>query len=98
MQEIADATSTHVMITTGWTRMVAQAIARREALAVHRKQQRDAGAKWNQRSHPVAVLGAPEMGFGENVLPYLRRSVEGVAIRCTSRELAAACCRRRELA
>jgi hypothetical protein len=76
--------------------MVAQAIARREALAVHRKQQRDAGAKWNQRSHPVAVLGAPEMGFGENVLPYLRRSVEGVAIRCTSRELAAACCRRRK--
>jgi hypothetical protein len=58
------------------------------------EQQRDVGVKWNQRSRPVAVLAAPGMGFGENVLPYLRRSVEGLAVHATSRELCGACRRR----
>jgi hypothetical protein len=93
VQEVADAAL--VTLTAGWTRVVAQETARREAAAAHNEQQRDVGAKWNQRSRPVAVLGAPGMGYGENVLPYLRRSVEGVALHATSRELRGACRRRR---
>jgi hypothetical protein len=93
VQEIADAAL--VTLTAGWTRVVAQETARREAKTAHHEQQRDAGAKWNQRSRPVAVLGAPCMGFGENVLPYLHRSVEGRAVHATSRELGDACRRRR---
>ena len=93
VQEVADAAV--VTFTAGWTRVVAQETARREAAAAHNEQQRDVGAKWNQRSRPVAVLGAPGMGYGENVLPYLRRSVEGVAVHATSRELRGACRRRR---
>ncbi len=93
VQEVADAAV--VTLTACWTRVVAQETARREAAAAHSEQQRDVGAKWNQRSRPVAVLGAPGMGYGENVLPYLRRSVEGVALHATSRELRGACRRRR---
>jgi hypothetical protein len=93
VQEVADAAL--LTLTAGWTRVVAQETARREAAAAHNEQQRDVGAKWNQRSRPVAVLGAPGMGYGENVLPYLRRSVEGVAVHATSRELRGACRRRR---
>ena len=93
VQEVADAAL--LTFTAGWTRVVAQESARREAAAAHNEQQRDVGAKWNQRSRPVAVLGAPGMGYGENVLPYLRRSVEGVALHATSRELRGACRRRR---
>jgi hypothetical protein len=93
VQEVADAAL--LTLTSGWTRVVAQETARREAAAAHNEQQRDVGAKWNQRSRPVAVLGAPGMGYGENVLPYLRRSVEGVAVHATSRELRGACRRRR---
>jgi hypothetical protein len=93
VQEVADAAL--VTLTVGWTRVVAQETARREAAAAHNEQQRDVGAKWNQRSRPVVVLGAPGMGYGENVLPYLRRSVEGVALHATSRELRGACRRRR---
>ncbi len=93
VQEVADATL--VTLTAGWARVVAQETARREAAAAHNEQQRDVGAKWNQRSRPVAVMGAPGMGYGENVLPYLRRSVEGVALHATSRELRGACHRRR---
>jgi hypothetical protein len=70
--------------------------ARREAEAAHHEQQREMGAQWNRRSRAVAVLGAPGMGFGENVLPYLRRSVEGLAVHATSRELGGACRRRRK--
>jgi hypothetical protein len=93
VQVVADAAL--VTLTAGWTRVVAQETARREAAAAHNEQQRDVGAKWNQRSRPVAVLGAPGMGYGENVLPYLRRLVEGVALHATSRELRGACRRRR---
>jgi hypothetical protein len=93
VQEVADAAL--VTLTAGWARVVAHETARREAAAAHNEQQRDVGAKWNQRSRPVAVLGAPGMGYGENVLPYLRRSVEGVAVHATSRELRGACRRRR---
>ena len=93
VQEVADAAL--VTLTAGWARVVAHETARREAAAAHNEQQRDVGAKWNQRSRPVAVLGAPGMGYGENVLPYLRRSVEGVALHATSRELQGACRRRR---
>jgi hypothetical protein len=93
VQEVADAAL--VTMTAGWARVVAQETARREAAAAHNEQQRDVGAKWNLRSRPVAVLGAPGMGYGENVLPYLRRSVEGVAVHATSRELRGACHRRR---
>ena len=93
VQEVADAAL--VTLTAGWTRVVAQETARREAAAAHNEQQRDVGAKWNQRSRPVAVLGAPGMGYGQNVLPYLRRSLEGVALHATSRELRGACRRRR---
>ena len=93
VQEVADAAL--VTMTAGWARVVALETARREAAAAHNEQQRDVGAKWNQRSRPVAVLGAPGMGYGENVLPYLRRSVEGVAVHATSRELRGACRRRR---
>jgi hypothetical protein len=93
VQEIADAAL--ITLTAGWTHVVAQETARREAAAAHHEQQRDVGAKWNLRSRAVAVLGAPGMGFGENVLPYLRRSVEGLAAHATSRELAGACRRRR---
>jgi len=92
VQEVANAAS--VSLTAGWTRVVAQETARRDAAAAHNEQQRDVGAKWNNRSRPVAVLGAPGMGYGENVLPYLRRSVEGVAVHATSRELQGACRRR----
>jgi len=92
VQEVADAAL--VTLTAGWTRVVAQETARREAAAAHNEQQRDVGAKWNNRSRVVAVLGAPGMGYGENVLPYLRRSVEGVALHATSRELRGACRRR----
>jgi hypothetical protein len=93
VQEVADAAL--ITLTAGWARVVAHETARREAAVAHNEQQRDVGAKWNQRSRPVAVMGAPGMGFGENVLPYLRRSVEGVALHATSRELRGACCRRR---
>jgi hypothetical protein len=93
VQEVADAAL--VTLTAGWARVVAHETARREAAAAHNEQQRDVGAKWNQRSRPLAVLGAPGMGYGENVLPYLRRAVEGVAVHATSRELRGACRRRR---
>jgi hypothetical protein len=94
VQEIADAAL--VTLNAGWTCVVAQETARREAAAVHHEQQRDVGAQWNHRSRAVAVLGAPGMGYGENVLPYLRRSVEGLAVHATSRELGGACHRRRK--
>jgi hypothetical protein len=93
VQEIADAAL--ITLAAGWTRVVAQETARREAATAHHEQQRGVGAQWNQRSRAVAVLGAPGMGYGENVLPYLRRSVEGVAVHATSRELGGACRRRR---
>jgi hypothetical protein len=93
VQEVADAAL--VTLTAGWARVVAHETARRDAAVAHNEQQRDVGAKWNQRSRPVAVMGAPGMGYGENVLPYLRRSVEGVAVHATSRELRGACRRRR---
>jgi hypothetical protein len=70
--------------------------SRREAVVAHHEQQRDVGAQWNRRSRAVAVLGAPGMGYGENVLPYLRRSSEGLAVHATSRELGGACRRRRK--
>ena len=93
VQEIADAAL--ITLAAGWTRVVAQETARREAAAAHDEQQRAVGAQWNQRSRAVAVLGAPGMGYGENVLPYLRRSSEGLAVHATSRELGGACRRRR---
>jgi hypothetical protein len=93
VQQVADVAL--VTLVTGWTRVVAQETARRETVAAHGEQQRDTGAKWNQRSRSVAVLGAPGMGYGENVLPYLRRSLEGFAVHATSRELGGACRRRR---
>jgi hypothetical protein len=94
VQEIADAAL--VTLTAGWTRVVTQETARREAAATHHEQQRGVGAQWNRRSRAVAVLGAPGMGYGENVLPYLRRSSEGFAVHATSRELGGACRRRRK--
>jgi hypothetical protein len=94
VQEIADAAL--VTLNAGWPRVVAQETARREAAAVHHERQRDVGAQWNHRSRAVAVLGAPGMGYGENVLPYLRRSVEGLSVHATSRELGGACRRRRQ--
>jgi hypothetical protein len=93
VQEIADAAL--VTLAAGWTRVVAQETARREAAAARHEQLRGVGAQWNQRSRAVAVLGAPGMGYGENVLPYLRRSSEGLAVHATSRELGGACRRRR---
>ena len=93
VQAVADAAV--VTLTAGWARVVAHETARREAAAAHNEQQRGVGAKWNHRSRPVALMGAPGMGYGENVLPYLRRSVEGVAVHATSRELRGACRRRR---
>ena len=78
-------------LTAGWTRVVAQERARRTAAAAHNEQQRDVGAQWNLRSRVVAVLGAPCMGCGRHVLPFLRRSVEGRAVHATSRELGGAC-------
>jgi hypothetical protein len=93
VQEVADAAL--VTLAAGWARVVAHETARRQSAAAHNEQQRDVGAKWNHRSRPVAVMGAPGMGYGENVLPYLRRSVEGVALHATSRELRGACRRRR---
>jgi hypothetical protein len=93
VREIADAAL--VTLAAGWTRVVALETARREAAAAHTEQQRIVGAQWNQRSRAVAVLGAPGMGYGENVLPYLRRLLEGLAAHATSRELGGACRRRR---
>jgi hypothetical protein len=90
----AGADAALVTLTAGWSRLMAQETVRREAAAAHNEQQREVGAKWNQWSRPVAVLGAPGMGYGENVLPFLRRSVEGVALHATSRELRDACRRR----
>jgi hypothetical protein len=85
------ATAALHQLTDGLARVVAHETTRREAVAAHNEQQRDLGAKWNKRSRTVAVLGAPGMGYGENVLPYLRRSVEGMALHATSRELRGAC-------
>jgi hypothetical protein len=92
VQEVADAAL--VTLTAGWTRVVAHETTRREAATARKEQQRIEGVQWNLRSRPVAVLGAPGMGYGENVLPYLRRSVEGMALHATSRELRGAFRRR----
>jgi hypothetical protein len=80
-----------VTLTAGWSRLVAQETARRETAAAHNEQQRNVGAQWNQRSRPVAVLGAPGMGYGFNVMPFLCRSMEGRVLHATSRELRDAC-------
>jgi hypothetical protein len=44
-------------------------------------------AAWNNRSRAVAVLGSSGLGWGVNVLPYLRPSVEGRAMHATSQEI-----------
>jgi hypothetical protein len=44
-------------------------------------------AAWNNRSRAVAVLGSSGLGWGVNVLPYLRSSVEGRAMHATSQEI-----------
>ena len=44
-------------------------------------------AAWNHQSRAVAVLGSSGLGWGVNVLPYLRPSVEGRAMHATSQEI-----------
>jgi hypothetical protein len=49
----------------------------------------------NNRSRAVAVLGSAGIGWGVNVLPFLRRSVEGRALHATSLEIRVAARRTR---
>ncbi len=82
-------------LAAAWPRAVAEEHTRYTAALEIHKQHAAVAAQWNRRSRPVAVLGAPGMGYGFNVLPYLRRSFEGRALHATSVELRGACRLRR---
>ena len=89
VQEVA--TAALDALTAGWTRVVAAEADRRKAATAMYKQRADVAGQWNLRSRPVAVLGAPGLGFGRHVLPFLRRSEEGRALHATSVEIRGAC-------
>jgi hypothetical protein len=74
-----------------WPRAVEEERMRQVAAAERHQREANEACHWNRRSRAVAVLGAPGMGYGFNVLPFLRRSLEGVAVHGTSVELRGAC-------
>jgi hypothetical protein len=74
-----------------WPREVEAERVRHAAASERHRQEADVAGQWNRRSRPVAVLGAPGMGYGFNVLPYLLRSLEGRAMNATSAEIRGAC-------
>ncbi len=74
-----------------WPRAVEAERVRHAAASERHRQEADVAGQWNRRSRPVAVFGAPGMGYGFNVLPYLCRSVEGRAMHATSAEIRGAC-------
>jgi hypothetical protein len=74
-----------------WPRAVEAERVRRAAASERHRQEANVAGQWNRRSRPVAVMGAPGMGYGFNVLPYLCRSVEGRAMHATSAEIRGAC-------
>ena len=74
-----------------WPRTVAAERVRHAVASEWHRQEADVAGQWNRRSRPVAVLGAPGMGYGFNVLPYLCRSLEGRALHATSAEIRGAC-------
>jgi hypothetical protein len=74
-----------------WPRAMADERVRHAAAAERHQREADVAGQWNRRSRAVAVLGAPGMGYGFNVLPFLRRSLEGVAVHGASAELRGAC-------
>jgi hypothetical protein len=71
---------------------LARSVAEGRAEALKRKQ---AATAWNFRVRALGVLASSGMGWGVNVLPYLRRSIEGRALHATSAELHVACRRAR---
>ena len=79
------------VLAAGWPRVVEEERVRHTAATLVHVQRAGVAAEWNRRSRPVAVLGAPGMGYGFNVLPFLRRSVEGRAMHATSEEIRGAC-------
>ena len=74
-----------------WPRAVEEERVRHAAAAERHQREAAVAGQWNRRSRAVAVLGAPGMGYGFNVLPFLRRSLEGVAVHGASAELRGAC-------
>jgi hypothetical protein len=74
-----------------WPRAVEDERVRHAAAAERHQREAAVAGQWNRRSRAVAVLGAPGMGYGFNVLPFLRRSMEGVVVHGASAELRGAC-------
>jgi hypothetical protein len=74
-----------------WPRAVEAERVRRAAASERHRQEADVAGQWNRRSRPVAVMGAPGMGYGFNVLPCLFRPLEGRATLATSAEIRGAC-------
>jgi hypothetical protein len=85
------ATAAVAVLAAGWPRVVEEEHVRHTAATLLHVQRAGVAAEWNRRSRPVAVMGAPGMGYGFNVLPFLRRSVEGRAMHATSEEIRGAC-------
>ncbi len=85
------ATAALAVLATGWPPVVEEERVRHTAVTLLHVQRAGVAAQWNRRSRPVAVLGAPGMGYGFNVLPFLRRSVEGRAMHASSQEIRGAC-------
>jgi hypothetical protein len=85
------ATAALAVLAAGWPRVVEEERVRPTALTMLHVQRAGVAAQWNRRSRVVAVLGAPGMGYGFDVLPFLRRSVEGRAMHATSEEIRGAC-------
>ena len=85
------ATDALAALAAGWTRAVAEEAVRHEAATARHQHAAGVAGQWNLRSRPVGLLGSPSLGFGQHVLPYLRRSVEGRALHATSQEIRGAC-------
>jgi hypothetical protein len=79
------------VLAAAWDRAVADETARAAAATARHQQMARTAGQWNRKSRPVGLLGSPGLGYGVNVLPYLRRSVEGRALHATSQEIGRAC-------
>ncbi len=87
-----------VITATSFTALVQQAVAvvrtglplALDAFETQIREWAVVAAAWNHRSRAVAVLGSSGLGWGVNVLPYLRPSVEGRAMHATSQEICVA--------
>ncbi len=89
MQQVA--TAALDLLTSGWTRVVAEEGVRHTAVAALHRERAGVADQWNKRSHPLAVMGAPGMGNGFNVMPFLRRPSEGRVLHAMSLETRGAC-------